>query len=128
MTWPRSALAYVCAVPLAFVAGLRVLYLEPRLPFDELVERLRCARRFPAFLADPALHARVVGRLLRFLPPRGMGGCTKRSLLLLHLWTGCGLEPRLHLGILPGGQGHAWVSAGVLESGATRAAAEVAVL
>ena len=29
---------------------------------------------------------RAIGRLLRFLPPRSMGPCLKRSLILLHLW------------------------------------------
>jgi len=124
----RWVLAHACAIPLAFAAGIRVFRLEGGLPFDELVSRLRHAPRLPPVLADPAVYARVVGRIVPILPPWGMGRCTKRSLLLLYLWSGCGLEPRLHLGVIAGGRGHAWVSAGALESGATEAAVEVAAL
>ena len=39
----------------------------------------------------------------------------KRSLILLHLWSRCGLEPELHLGVRRDPtevfQAHAWVSA-----------------
>jgi hypothetical protein len=38
----------------------------------------------------------------------------KRSLVLLHLWSRCGLAPCLHLGVALGGgglQGHAWLTA-----------------
>jgi hypothetical protein len=38
----------------------------------------------------------------------------KRSLLLLDLWSRCGLRPRLHLGLrgggYPGRRGHAWLT------------------
>jgi hypothetical protein len=41
----------------------------------------------------------------------------KRSLLLLHLWSRCGLAPRLHLGVSRAGEegfrAHAWLTADV---------------
>ena len=82
---------------------------------------LRPARRgaaqgkpFKGALADPNLHLRVVSRLLTGLPPPHMGRCMKRSLLLLHLWSRCGLAPCLHLGVARLGEGllgHAWLTA-----------------
>ena len=48
------------------------------------------------------------------LPPWRMGRCLKRSLLLLALWSRCGLAVKLHLGFRPssGGplEGHAWIT------------------
>ena len=55
----------------------------------------------------------LVNRLLRVLPPRGLRPCFKRSLLLLDLWSRCGLEPRLHLGLRrreDRREGHAWIT------------------
>lgn len=102
--------------------------LERRNAFDQTVERLRRGRAFPPRLADPAIHLRVVNRLLNWLPPRGMGRCLKRSLLLLHLWSRCGLEPRLHLGIqgptCSSLQGHAWLTA--MRGGVSIAAGDAA--
>jgi hypothetical protein len=85
-----------------------------RLPFDRLVEELRSGAPLTGALADPQLHLRVVSRLLPVLPPWRMGRCMKRSLLLLHLWSRCGLAPCLYLGVARGGgglQGHAWLTA-----------------
>lgn len=104
----------VRAVLAAFGAAWRVERRASRLPFDRLVEELRAGEPFTGELADPVLHLRVVSRLLPALPPWGMGRCMKRSLVLLHLWSRCGLAPCLHLGVaLAGGglQGHAWLTA-----------------
>jgi len=128
MTSARWVVAHVCAVGLAVAAGIRVRRLERNFPFDQLVRELRGARRLPTPAADPAALARVVGRLAPVLPPWGMGLCFKRSLLLVHLWARCGLDPRLHLGILAGRRGHAWVTAGPFSSGPPGPAAEVTAL
>jgi hypothetical protein len=79
-----------------------------------MVEELRKGKPFRGALADPDLHLRVVSRLLAALPPRQMGRCMKRSLLLVHLWSRCGLAPCLHLGVARLGEGllgHAWLTA-----------------
>ena len=101
------------------------------LPFDRLVEELRAGAPLTGALADPHLHLRVVSRLLPVLPPRRMGRCMKRSLLLLHLWSRCGLAPCLHLGVAEGGaavRGHAWLTAEAdgrtLEAGSSEGRAE----
>ncbi len=103
----------VRAVGAAYRAGWRVRR-GGRLPFDRLVEELRKGKPFEGSLADPDLHLRVVVRLLPLLPPWHMGLCMKRSLLLLNLWSRCGLAPCLHLGVAPLGEGllgHAWLTA-----------------
>ena len=103
----------VRAVAAAYRAGSRVQR-GGRLPFDRLVEELRKGKPFKGALADPDLHLRVVCRLLPALPPWPMGRCMKRSLLLLNLWSRCGLAPCLHLGVAPLGEGllgHAWLTA-----------------
>ncbi len=103
----------VRAVGAAYLAGWRV-HRGSRLPFDRLIEELRKGKPFTGALADPGLHLRVVFRLSPLLPPWPMGGCMKRSLLLLHLWSRCGLAPSLHLGLPPLGEGllgHAWLTA-----------------
>jgi len=100
----------------AATTAVRIMALARRGPFDEVLERLRAGPAFRGPLADPLVHARVVSRLLPVLPPWRMGVCMKRSLVLLHLWSRCGLAPRLHLGFRPpaGGRwdGHAWLSTG----------------
>ena len=65
--------------------------------------------------AFPGLHNRKgsLRRLLGLLPPRRFGPCLKRSLLLLDLWSRCGLDPRIHIGTLKHEEErrfHAWVS------------------
>jgi hypothetical protein len=77
-------------------------------------------RRVPPFrwrwLARPDWLDGVLVRLLPLLPPRRAGRCLKRSLMLLDLWSRCGVESTLHLGVRRPGQGalegHAWVSTG----------------
>ncbi len=108
-------MTYLRAAVEAVGAALLLARLERGHAFDQTVERLRRGRAFPPTLADPEVHLRVVSRLSPWLPPRGMGGCLKRSLLLLHLWTRCGLEPKLHIGVqgavCDGFRGHAWLTA-----------------
>src|SRR6185436_476137 len=85
-------------------------------PLDELAARLRSTPRFALpLLAHPEWLLAALDRLLPLLPPRGYGRCLKRSLLLLDLWSRCGLRPRLHLAAptaRAGGEreGHAWVT------------------
>jgi len=111
----RRPLTYLLATVAALAAAFRVARSQRQGGFDETVERLRQGRPFAGRLSDPIVHLRVVGRLLPLLPPRRMGSCLKRSLILLHLWSRCGLEPRLHLGfrkdVGDAWQGHAWLTA-----------------
>ena len=114
---PLNPWVLVRAVVSACGAAFVLKRLANRLPFDELLRRLRIAKPYSGRLAEPTLHLRVVNRLLRFLPPSGMGACMKRSLLLLRLWSRCGLAPRLHLGVSHAGEerfrAHAWLTAAV---------------
>lgn len=94
-------------------AAIRITVLERRTRFDLYVERLRRGRPFPPGLRDPILLAAAVHRLAHRLPPLGMGRCLKRSLLLLHLWSRCGLDPALHIGVQSDGErrrSHAWLT------------------
>jgi hypothetical protein len=95
-------------------AGLRVAWLARRIPVLELAPRLREGRALPRALRDPERLAAVADRLLGMLPPWSLGRCLKRSLVLLEVWSRCGLEARLHLGMRrePAGEweGHAWLS------------------
>ena len=113
----RHALFLLAILPALLAAAVRLARRERRLPFDALVEELRAAGRarpLPALLARPELLAGAVERLLPWLPPRGHGPCLKRALLLLELWSRCGLEVRLHLGFRAGSgavEAHAWLTA-----------------
>jgi hypothetical protein len=95
-------------------AAARVTIAERRLGLEAAAVSLRrTALRRPRAEADALLSA--VDDLLPYLPPRRrLGACYKRSLLLLDLWSRCGLEPRLHLGVRVDADGnaeaHAWVS------------------
>jgi hypothetical protein len=107
---------FVLALPALLRASLRVASLARRLPLDELVARLRAAPPFfVRALARPEWLLASIDRLLAVLPPYGYGRCLKRSLLLLDLWSRCGLRPRLHLAapvMRTAGrhEGHAWVT------------------
>jgi hypothetical protein len=101
-------------VAAAFGAALRVRRLTRTEPIDQIVARLRDRRSFSGALRDPLVHQRVVERLLPVLPPADLGPCLKRSLILLHLWSRCGVDARLHLGcVVPPAttlQAHAWLT------------------
>ena len=106
--WIERARATVAVL----AAARRLGALEPDAGVAELAERMRRGR--PLAVRDPALLASTLDRLLPRLPPRRMGPCLERSLLLVNLWSRCGLEPRLHLGVRLGDGGsreaHAWVT------------------
>ncbi len=95
-------------------AGLRVAWLARRVPVLELAPRLREGKALPVALRDPERLAAVAERLLGMLPPWSFGRCLKRSLVLLEVWSRCGVEASLHLGMRrePAGEweGHAWLS------------------
>lgn len=104
----------VRAAPRVVASALRVAWLARRRRLVELPEALR---EVPApVLRFPAYWDAVLVRLLPLLPPYRYGPCLKRSLILLDLWSRCGLRPRLHLGVRRPGedplQGHAWVTTG----------------
>jgi len=114
----RTAATLVIARTIAVLviarAALRLAVLERRLPLDVLVEHLREAPRLRGRLADPRLYPPLVDRMLRWLPPhRRLGRCVKRSLLLLELWSRCGLAPTFHYGVGHDADGkrraHAWL-------------------
>jgi hypothetical protein len=98
------------AVAASIRAALRVWWLEPRSSLPDLVAELRSSPRLPGL--DPELARGVLERLLLVLPPYHTGRCVKRSLILIELWSRCGLDPRLHLGF-QARNGHAWVTTGV---------------
>lgn len=116
MTRPLAKAAFVLlALPAVARAAWRLWTLERRLDLETLVARLRDVPPFalPA-LRRPGWLLAVTDRVLPVLPPRRYGRCLKRSLLLLDLWSRCGLRPRLHLGVRRAGEaaheGHAWVT------------------
>lgn len=117
MGWTAGKALFVAlAAPAVWRSARRVARLEGRLAFDRLVDELRRAPRFALpGLAHPRYLRGTVERLLPWLPPRRYGPCLKRSLILLDLWSRCGLEPKLHLGFKgvgrPDFEGHAWLSA-----------------
>jgi hypothetical protein len=110
----RSPWLYLTAGPAVARAAFRVARSYGRCPFDELVGRLRQGRGAAPDVARARAQARVLGRLESLLPPRRMGRCLKRSLILLHLWSRAGLAPRCHIGFRPTADmapgGHAWLS------------------
>lgn len=111
----RTLFALVAA-PLVVLTALRVSFLSRRRGFGALIEALKSRRARPLspWLARPAELAGVVERLLVTLPPRDHGLCLRRALIVLELWSRCGLEPTLHLGFRferPERDGHAWVTA-----------------
>jgi hypothetical protein len=107
----------------AVLAAGRVARTTRALPLDRAVAALRRGRPFTGALSDPDVHQRVVGVLLPALPPYRAGECLKRSLILLHLWSRCGLEARLHLGARPPASGaldgHAWLTTAAGDGPAT---------
>ncbi|HEX2164295.1 MAG TPA: lasso peptide biosynthesis B2 protein [Thermoanaerobaculia bacterium] len=117
---PGRLLFAVAALPVLVRAAARVDRLLRRVPLEELPVRLRDVPPFAAsWLRRPADLDAVLARLLPLLPPRRTGRCLKRSLVLLDLWSRCGLAPRLHVGVRRPGEGtleaHAWVTTGAPE-------------
>jgi hypothetical protein len=114
---PRRDWAFTLrSAPTLIAAGRRVAAADRRLGFGALVASLRApgAPALPRVLAEPARLAAAVDRLLFLLPPREYGRCLRRSLLLLDLWSRCGLAPRLYVAFRtdhPDRRGHAWVTA-----------------
>jgi hypothetical protein len=111
----RRTIAKGLSAAVIVASSVRLALLRLCVPLSELPLRLRRVRHLPGPLRNPARLASGVDRLGRFLPPWGMGWCLKRSLLLLDLWSRCGLEPELRIGLRrsPGSplDGHAWLSA-----------------
>ena len=109
----RHPLLYLRAVAATSSAARRVALLTKSLPFDDSVATLRQGRPYHGRLRDPRIHLRVTAHLANHLPPRDMGACLRRSLILIHLWSRCGLQPKLHLGFRIEDAdrfGHAWVT------------------
>lgn len=109
MRYLRAALA----VPWVLAAAFAVARRFERLPLDELAGFLCREMTLPKPVRDPRLLSAVAWKLHPWLPPHRMGPCLKRSLILIRLWSGCGLRPRLHLGVRKTRADtlfHAWVS------------------
>jgi hypothetical protein len=110
------AVFFVIALPAVARAACRCAFLERRLPLDELVARLRAVGPFGfEALSRPRWLLAALDVMLPVLPPWRYGSCLKRSLLLLDLWSRCGLRPRLHLSVRREADGrshqaHAWVT------------------
>ncbi|MEM7583665.1 MAG: lasso peptide biosynthesis B2 protein [Acidobacteriota bacterium] len=109
-----KALFLVVALPVVVRAALRLSWLNHRYDLEQLVDRLRAVRPWPpSYLANPRYLGGTAWRLLSLLPPRGFGPCLKHSLLLLDLWSRCGLEPRIHIGTMKAEERpkfHAWIT------------------
>lgn len=110
----KKGVFFLLALPSVIRAVLRVRRLESGCSLPVLVDRLRKVKpwRF-AFLDHPAYLEGSVGRLAALLPLHGLGPCMKRSLVLLDLWSRCGVHPRFHLGAATAGDDlrlHAWVT------------------
>jgi len=113
---PAQVAFAVAATPYLFAAGWRIARRDRRLGFGRLVDELRSngGRPLPRWLARPDWLAGTLERCLGVIPPRRYGPCLRRSLILLDLWTRCGLRPTLHLGFRLATEdrgGHAWISA-----------------
>jgi hypothetical protein len=115
----RSSLFALRALPVVLEAALEVRRHSTGTPIHQLPALLReRATPLPSRLRRPAELAALADRLAPCLPPRRLGPCLRKSLILLILWARCGLDPRLHLGARKGGPDgarpdfHAWVSAG----------------
>jgi len=104
---------FLAVFPWVVVAACRVAWIFPHFPLDETVGKLRNTRvGIPGILRNPQWLRSVVSRLLPLLPPPGAGRCLRRSLMLLDLWSRCGMSPIFFMGIRPGEErpsGHAWV-------------------
>ncbi len=110
----RELLSKVAFFVAVLWAALRLARLDRRHDLRELADRLRAVNPWRAsYLTNPRYLDGSVSRVLELLPPRRFGPCLKGSLLLLDLWSRCGLDPRIHIGTLKHEgerQLHAWVS------------------
>jgi hypothetical protein len=111
-----KTLFFLAAAPWVVAAAWRLARRDRAVGFGRLVEAQRQGgvRPLPSWLARPEWLAGTLERLLPLLPPRRYGPCLKRALVLLELWTRCGLAPTLHLGFdlrSPERHGHAWLTA-----------------
>lgn len=111
-----KALFATAAAPAVVAAAVRVARLERSRGLGALIDEIRRGGRPPLSpaLARPVWLAGTVERLLPVLPPYGYGPCLRRALVLLELWTRCGLEPTIHLGFRlqsSARDGHAWITA-----------------
>jgi hypothetical protein len=110
----RSRASLLPLLPIVVATSIRAWWLFRRLPLDRVCHTLTDVQPLPPPLRDPEGYLYLTNRLLRYLPPRGLRPCFKRSLLLLDLWSRCGYAPRLHLGMRRpadrSGGGHAWVT------------------
>lgn len=117
MRGPLSKAAFfLAAAPFVWASARRVTALEARLDLEQLMERLRRAEAgaLPRALTNPAWLDGTVARLLPLLPPRRLGPCLRRSLVVSELWSRCGLAPRLHVGVktpLAVPEAHSWITA-----------------
>ena len=108
-----SRASMLLLLPVVAAASIRTWRLYPRLPLDQACRVLVEVQPLPPPLRDPDGCLLLVNRLLRVLPPRGLRPCLKRSLLLLDLWSRCGLAPSFHLGVRRSEgrrEGHAWIT------------------
>ena len=109
----RSKARLAPLLPAVIRASIRTWWLYRELPLDQALKALAAGQPLPPLLRDPDGYDRLVNRLMHWLPPHNLGPCIKRSLLLLDLWSRCGLEPRFHLGVRTKDeqrQGHAWIT------------------
>lgn len=122
LSGPGKLLFAAFALPALVRAAWHLSGLRDERNLERLAAGLRRGPLFRlAWLRRPHYHAALAERLIRLLPPRHWGPCLKKSLLLMELWTRCGLEPTLHLGAQLRSsrqfEFHAWISAGDLVYG-----------
>ena len=112
---PFKILFFVLASPVVWRAAWR-LHQRREERFDVLAEEMRRVDRpINGFLRRPGYLAAAAERWLPMVKPRGYGHCFGHCLLLLDLWSRCGLEPLLHLGTLDvetmgEREFHAWIT------------------
>jgi hypothetical protein len=113
---PAKAVFFLLAAPVVIATARRIARREGEVPLDTLLAELRgrAAAPLPRRLARPSWLSGSVERLLPRLPPQDLGPCLRRALIVYELWSRCGLEPRLHVGLKPGTglrDAHAWITA-----------------
>lgn len=117
-TYLSNALFFVTATPAIVRAAWRLRRLAPGRRLDQLAVDMRNVETsWGGYLADPNRLEASVDRWLacwhRCRPAATKGRCLQRSLMLLDLWTRCGLRPSLQLGTVKTPHQrhfHAWVT------------------